>query len=275
MTPDALVCTDDSFSPDEAPPPVARQQSSFDIVVDEARAVPSDKVIDFHADDDLAFRNVSRTIKAIEPLQPLMEKVPGIAPNLTGRLYTLALALLFAGRRIALATGKAQAAQVDMLRLRELRMAFLHAFQSVAILGHAPMEPLTKILSGRGNLDAAQDCIDLVAYQREHADALSGKTPITAEHLDEAESLAHEVRDQLALVGNLLATPAQDVALASDDRKRIWTLLVEAHAQAVVVGTVGFGPKKVNELVPSLQSRQGLPKKPAARKQPPQQGAAS
>lgn len=143
-------------------------------------------------------------------------------------------------------------------------MLFLHSLQAAATIDLVPMAPLEKILSGRGNLDVAQDGIDLVAFYRAHAKVLVGKTPIAAAHVEELETLSHDVRELLAVDGNLKAARPEDVALARSDRQRIWTLLVEAHAQLVILGTVGFGPQKAQELVPSLQSRQGLPKpKPA------------
>lgn len=258
--------TPDLLSPEEEQATVARQQSSFEAVIGEARAVPDAEVMPFRADADLAYRNTLRGVKNLEAHRGLLGVIPGVTRNLFDRLVTLVLALLFAGRRVALAGNSRQPSQEDMARLRKQRAMFMHSLKGAALADLVPMEPLEAIEKGRGHLDAAQDVIDYIAFARTHHKALANKTPLTPQLLEEAEALAHDVRELLAVSNSLAEAAKLDAREASDDRARIWTLLVRAHSQAMVVGTVGFGPEQVNEQVPSLQSRQGLPKNPAAAK---------
>jgi len=253
--------------PEDEQPTVARQQASFEACIGEARALPASEVLPFRADDALAYRNAVLGAKALEQHRTLLSVIPGVAKNVIEQIMMFALALLFAGRRVALA-GKStiQPTQEDMTRLRKQRMLLMHSLNAAALADLVPMEPLEKIEKGRGYLDAAQDVIDYVAFARKHHEALENKTPLTPAMLEEAETLAHDVRELLAVSGSIAEAAKLDVKAASDDRARIWTLLNRAHAQGLVLGTVGYGPAQVKEHVPSLQSRQGLPKKPAAAK---------
>lgn len=239
---------------------VAEQQAAFDVVIGEARAMPKNEVGAFRLDDDLAFRNVTVGVKALKPHEALAGTVKGVPAGLPARVKMLALALLFACRRVALATGKTPST-VDLAQLRKLRQLMLTSLEAASLADLIDEAVVAKIVAGRGNVDIAQDCIDMAVIFRDNDGALMKSTPVTAAKVDQASRLGHEAREVFAAIGHAGAVPDEEVAKMVDDRNRIGALLQAAHKQLLLMGAVAFGVDEVKAQVPSLQSRKGLPKK--------------
>jgi hypothetical protein len=221
-----------------------------------------------NGDPMLAKTNVKRGVDA----------VLARAPELVGRFTTqeidqirklpeLALALTFAVARIdAIETNSDGSLGQKMARARFLRRVLLKSAEACAESGDLPSKEVEAILAGRGQIDTAQDCVQLAALYRKHKAALAGKTPATAAMLAEAATLGSELVELLQTsTTRKRAKSNASLDEALDHRDRLWTLLEDSYEEVWKMGAILWG-RRVNEHVPPLLSRVA---KPATKPTPP------
>ena len=144
-------------------------------------------------------------------------------------------------------------------RARRLRYVMLHQAQAAAGLGLIPEGPVERIRRGRGFIDAVEDLVALATLFEQHRAVLGGNSVVSDQLIVEAEqlglSLLEELRPKAAKPSP--AKKAEELARATDDRNRIATLLVNAHAELQrVAAYLGLE-------APALQARRRVKKKPA------------
>lgn len=245
------------------------QRAAYDKYLSIAMALPEAEVSPARFDVNLAFDNIQIGIRSLEAKRDLFLAMPGVEADTFEKLRGYSLGLLFASRRVAQTADEKIAAEVSLEEMRRLRAMMLDGYRNAARAGLVPQAPLYAIVKGRGNEDAASDCIDLSALYRTHASALENKTPVTEDDLAEAERIAQRVRDLIALEGGVFGSTSGDVKRAIDIRDRFKVLLVRAYDVALGAAPFLFG-KTWKDHVPTLQSRRALAhrRKKAVAKEP-------
>ena len=219
----------------------------------EAQAIPADRAEVCRANVQIARVNVARGVESITPhLEIVRRKLPECPIREVLELPALALGLtVAAGRVITQASeGEIDARFAAFRPMRELTLQFL---EICAELKMVPKAPVAKIRAGRGSLDGAQDGIAIAGMFRDQRAVLEGKHPFSAEYLDAMAEHANWLVRQIKPVG-AAARPAEYSAEALV-RDQFWTMVNARHEQLREAGVVIFGLKRLDELVPPLQSR--------------------
>ena len=246
----------DSDIADERLPAVETQAQAFEQVAPLAREIPQDEVEYLPVSARIAFVNARDGYEIIAPHLATIRTLCNVDVDAIERVPKIASGLLFAERRLTITVpAKKSDLVARMTRGRWFRAGFLHQAKAAAIFGLLPEEPVDRIASGRGDVDAVEDIIALVALFRQHEPALKNRMVVTPEMLDEAERLAAGLQEELRPKGALSKAKSIDaeIAAATLDRNRLWTLLKRSYAELQrVAAFLGIGP------VPSLYSRQAL-----------------
>lgn len=247
--------------PPESAAEVLGNEAAYLAFLPGAKKLPAEQVRHLNGDPMLAKTNVQRGVDA----------VLARAPELVGRFTTqeidqarklpeLALALTFAVARIdAIETSSDGSLGQKMARARFLRRVLLKSAEACADSGDIPSTEVSAILAGRGQIDTAQDCVQLAALYRKHKAALAGKTPATAAMLAEAATLGSEL---VALLQTSTTRKRAKVNASLDEaldhRDRLWTLLDDGYEGVWKMGAILWG-RRVDEHVPPLLSRMATP----------------
>lgn len=233
------------------------QRAAYDKYFSLAMAIPEGEVKPARFDVSLAFDNVQIGLRSLEEKRDVFYAMPGIEPNLLEDIRGYSLALLLAARRALQTADVRIEAEVSLKEMRRLRKLLIEGYRNASLAGLVPEAPLQIIVRGRGNEDAAADCVDLVALYRTHARALEGKIPVTEKDLREAERIAERVRELIALEGGVFGASSGDVKNAVNLRDRFGILLVRAHDVALNAAPFLFG-KEWKDYVPTRQSRRAF-----------------
>jgi hypothetical protein len=139
--------------------------------------------------------------------------------------------------------------------LRPLRLLLLVTADSLAEAGLLSRAEVAAIRKGRGDIDAAKDCVALAALFRKNAAKLRGKHAVSAAQLKQADELGAALLKTLKPARARRAKTAATVEAV--DRDRLWTLVERRHEQLWRAGAYLFGRAAVDEKVPSLQAVRG------------------
>lgn len=171
-------------------------------------------------DANRAWRNATRGTKAaLAHKAELSEKLPTTNWQLLESAPSLALAMVAAS---ALAQrGSAGSSDVGRLyrEVTTLRRLLLDSLKGPVDKGLVPAADVGKIRQGSGTVDAAQDCLALVALFRKYDGALAGKTAVEPADLEAAQ-----VRST-ALIAAIHNPQAGDAATYGKDRDLLWAAL--------------------------------------------------
>jgi hypothetical protein len=140
---------------------------------------------------------------------------------------------------------------------RSLRRKLLKSAEACAEYGIILAGVVENIKKGKGSRDVANDCVALASLFRENKAALSGKTPVPSEDIEQSALVGSKLQGLITPTG---ATGSQSLSDAElelyDVRDRFWTLLLQHRDLAWRLGALVVGEQKVNELVPPLLSRE-------------------
>ena len=241
---------------------VSGSQADYDAFLSVAMKVAATEIVLMRADPQLALHNLQIGIGNVLAEHPRLATLPETDVEQLASSVRIALAVIFAATQVAPAMGGAGLAQ-RLARATALRALLLKTADALALAGLVPKAEVDTIRKGRGRLDAARDLVALAALFSKHGAALRGKHAVTAAQRTEAAGLGTELLTILK-PGRAKRTRAKP-AVGTDERDRLWTLLVKRHDQLWRAGAYLFGRELVDAKVPSLQaSRGGRRKKVAA-----------
>lgn len=147
--------------------------------------------------------------------------------------------------------------EADIKALYPLRKMLLSAANSLVDAGFLPAKDVAAIHAGKGRLDAADDAIALAALFTKNKKKVAGKTPITDEHIAEAEAVGLRLK---AVIKPTKARSKREKDEAQADaaglRDRLYTMVLNAHEVTWKLGAMVWG-KDVDKHVPPLGSRIG------------------
>lgn len=234
----------------------ASAETTYQQLLPLALELNEDELVPFRSNTNIIYHNVKKGFEAVWFHQHDLKQflTPSEIKHIS-ELPKLALALTFASSQ-AVHAMETPATDVSskLLKARKCRLILLKFADSYAQIGLLPESDVTSIKKGKGQLDLAQDCIDLAALFRRHANKLKGKSPIDTQFLLETSSIGTELITLLKPVGASSSSSKPKAKQASNVRDRFWTLLLQRHEILWKAGAILFG-KKVNEHVPPLQSR--------------------
>jgi len=242
--------------PDDLPPEDVFTRAFWDLKP-LADSLPPERVQIARVESELAYVNAKNGFAIIEPYLPTARGMPRLDFEALMRVPNAALALLGATHRLNLLVVAKKELPEKLFQGRRLRKVLLSLADAGVALEAIPEEPVAHIRKGSSSLDAARDLIELSILLRDHEPALRDKLTIAPSLLSEAAELGTWLRDAMQPSNappRPKSTPAE-IKQASDDRHRMWTLLVEGYTELQrVANYLGLD-------VPSLQSRRGLRKK--------------
>lgn len=233
-----------------------RSRRLFERFLPTAKAIPAEKIILCRADVALAHRNVAMGVGSVLALEDVVRReLPFVDIAHIRSLPELSIGVVYAATQVDRFLPSKELTSL-LSRARDLRSLLLMAAEALAQAKLFDAHVVAKIRAGRGDIDAAKDCIELAALFTKHADALRGKTHISRAQVKEAAAVG---ADLIALLKpSKLKLPKQvqqEVAEARDHRDRLWTLLDERHDTLRRVGAYLFGLRSLDSKVPTLQMR--------------------
>jgi hypothetical protein len=242
---------------------------SYQTFLSEAKALPAEEIVPLKADPILAYNNVKKAVKGLfidANLKKLSQK--GVLDERIKRMQqapAIAQAVIFAyleTERVALREPAETSTKIT--RASNLRKAHLLLAESLVLFGLLKESEVSQIAEGSGSgIDLANDCTMLSALFTRNAGALQKKVPTTPELLTEMSLLGSELLSVLRPKGATPTRPEPSEALhqAQEIRDRLWTLLDQVYDFMVSAAVELVGRRKVDQLVPPLQSRAATQKK--------------
>ena len=208
-------------------------QQAYRAHLPEAMALPVAQVRPLRGDANLAVRNVTLGLAAIDVIvERLRKELPALDWSGIGQVRSLSLAVLLAARRVNRSSQANPRVQELLQRAARIRRRLLTVAGGLVETGLLPAADVDHIRAGYGLLDRATDCVQLAELFRAHAAALAGKSSITDADLDEASAVGSELA-QLLKPGRKQQDGQPSPALAQqiDERDRLFTLLAAAHQE--------------------------------------------
>lgn len=244
-------------------------QAGYDAFMPAARRLGAAEVVPMRADPQLALHNVQIGVASVLAEGTRVSKLHETDVNALASLPRIALAVVYASTQIVPVGGQVGLAQW-VARAAVLRALLLKTADALVLADLFPKAEVDKIRAGHGKLDAARDLVALVSLFAKRGAKVRGKHPVTAAQLKEASELGTGLL-KILKPGRARRTP-NEPAVGTDERDRLWTLLVQGHDRLWRAGAYLFGRNAVDTMVPSLlANRAGRPKKAPA---PPQTPAA-
>ena len=227
-----------------------------------AQALPADQVEPCKDDPALCYQNVSLGVKAVLAHADVVKTLPTpLQQKELGELLELAQALGFAAAQV----NRRSTGEVATLKKQAvpLRRTLLAAAESLVQSGELSARDLEAIQRGRGDIDAAQDCIALSALFTKN-EAARKKTPVTPEQVTAAGQVGTQLLSLLRPAGSRKRSLGEEQALpAVQIRDRLWSLLRQKHRELRRIG-MWLWLDEVDAHVPALRSRRAAPRKKPA-----------
>jgi hypothetical protein len=208
---------------------IDRSQRAYDAFLPAALAIPAAAVRPFRYDGSLAYHNVARGLAAVLPHEAtLRAELPRTDVAALRALPDLALAVVFAADQVDRGGAHSDGSTARLLKTAfASRSLLLDVATALAAKALIPRRAVEKIREGRGNIDAATDCVALNALFIRHAAAIKGRHPLARSDVVEAGDVGNALLKILQPKRARTRATSADVARAADHRDRLWTLLVQ------------------------------------------------
>jgi hypothetical protein len=218
-------------------------------------------VATYNQDPNLAFRNCVTGLAALTEHDDVLKTLP--APfdrSALDALPSIALATVYAAAVVDRASPGIITAQLQ--KARSLRDLMLHVAEGLVKSGDLPAAEVRRIQRGGGQIDTAQDCVDLAKLFTDNAADLAGKSAVTKKHIKDARTVGNQLLQALRPKG----TPRQPLAetnagVAAKDV--LGAYLVQQYKEQMRRAALWIWGDEAEEHVPALHSRERPPKKKA------------
>lgn len=237
-------------------------ESSFNTHRQTALQYPAEKLPRSRGDAIRARHNLYVGLRAIEPFRAELEKMWN--PRRVAQLFAdadVADGLVFASHRVQRIDAAEKTLRDDTSRAYVVRDLMLTALECAAKFDIIPTTAVLALRAGSGAMDASLDLIGAVAVFREHASALDGKTPVTPELLEKAQSLGNSLQARITPKGQkpVGTKEADEKDAAVDLELRFYALVADKHHEARAAGREIWG-RAMSAHVPALQAVAVKPK---------------
>ncbi|WP_257447019.1 hypothetical protein [Archangium lipolyticum] len=231
-------------------------QAAYDAFLADAKAIEPGFIEECCADIALTYQSV---MQGVENVLGSGTVVVGRLPNVNvvelSMLPRLVQGLAFAALQV---DRELEAASFGKLfeRAQHLRRKLRKAADALAEARLLPDADVDEVWL-RGQYDALDDCLALVALLRRNETRIAGRSPVAAPDLVEAEHLVGKLRVMLGQQGVESDRAASSLVKVVEIRDRFWTLLNQRYDVLWRCGAWLYG-RAVDERVPPLPVRQAL-----------------
>jgi hypothetical protein len=217
-----------------------------------------EEVQSFRGDPRLVLVNVKRGVEAVcgaeEQVRAAREHLPKLPVNGVLELPDLARALLFAARQVPSRTASPKEIEKALEETSGPREDLLKQAELFVRRGLLDKQRVKDIRKGSGKFDMAEDGMALAALFAEHAEALKGRHPFTAEEIEQLRRTSEWLIDNLNPAGARAESKKRGRSPAEDARDRLWTLVVRRHEHLRKIAYYFHGDEW-EEVAPRLLSR--------------------
>jgi hypothetical protein len=244
---------------DDGAPRLPEFKQQYDHYRPLALRVPAAQVIRFHGNRAIILNNVNLGVTAIrESIDRIKTELPQVKTDELLELPDLTRALYFSITQVGTPRSTREIARRS-LRMSPVREDALRTAGAMARRGMLPADRVDAIGKQIGRIAAAADAVALASLYIEYWDAIAGKHPYSRHEIEQLGQDGEWLSEALKAKGSRKGRPP--VFTARIIRDRLFTLLVQRHAELRRVGAFLFGAD-VDALVPKLTSRQ-LPGRPS------------
>jgi hypothetical protein len=235
---------------------IISSQAAYEAFLADAKAIEPGFIEECCADIALTYQSVMR---GVENVLGSGTVVVGRLPNVNvvelSMLPRLAQGLAFAALQV---DRELEAASFGKLfeRAQHLRRKLRKAADALAEARLLPDADVDEVWL-RGQYDALDDCLALVALLRRNETRIAGRSPVAASDLAEAEQIVGKLRVMLGQQGIESDRAAPSLVKVVEIRDRFWTLLNQRYDVLWRCGAWLYG-RAVDERVPPLPVRQAL-----------------
>jgi hypothetical protein len=212
----------------------------------------------FRGDPRLVLVNVKRGVAAVcgteEQLRAVREHLPKIPVNGILELPDLARSLLFAVRQVPSRTASPKEIEKALEEISGPREDMLKQAEVFVRRGLLDKQRVKDIRKGSGKFDMAEDGMALAVLYADHAEALKGRHPFTAEEIEKLRRTSEWLIDNLNPAGARVDPKKKAKTPLEDARDRLWTLVVRRHEHLRKIAYY-FHVDLWEEAVPRLLSR--------------------
>lgn len=232
-------------------------QAAFEATAKARAALAPEDVLTINVDPQSA---VATVLGALPNLQKLRAAIAAEFATFDiaefDALETYAQALAEAQSTYSVAAEPTDALPALAARAAELRDTLLADTQALVRRGHIDSKRLAELKGGNGYLNAGSDLGALVKILREHWSTIESNTGVKVSELDEGRDLFERIT--IANAGR--TQPSRTAASADDDRRRAFTLVVNAYKKARRAAAYLRGADETDKLLPSLWTGRGRAK---------------
>lgn len=231
-------------------------QAAYDAFLAAAKLLDPGVIEECCADVVLAYHNVSRGVEnVLGSGAVVVGKLPDVNVVELSLLPRLAQGLVFAAlqvhRELRGTPFGASFERAQVLR-RKLRKA-ADALAEAGLLADTDIDEVRLQV----RQDVLEDCMALAALFRRNEGRITGRSPISAADLREAEQVADKLRAMLGQQGDASDGGAPSLVKVIEMRDRFWTLLFQRYDVLWRCGAWLYG-RAVDERVPPLPIRQSV-----------------
>ncbi len=209
--------------------PNGRFAEAFAATAAARAALSADEILIVNLDVQAA---VATVLGALPNLTMLRESITSELPKFDlaqfDAIQTYAHALAEAHNAYTVAAEPTDTLPALAARATELRDVLLADTQALVRRGHIHAKRLAELKGGNGYLNAGSDVGALVKILREHWSTIESNTGIKASELDEGRDLF----ERITIAHGGRTQPSRTAVAADDDRRRAFTLLVNAYQRA-------------------------------------------
>ncbi len=235
-------------------------QTAYESYFAAAAAIEPSLIEECCADIVLAYSNVTRGVESVVGSGAVVVgKLPNVDVVELSMLPRLVQGLAFAALQVQ---RELRSAPFGMLfeRAQQVRRKLRKAAEALAEANLLPDTDIDEVrLSGQQAV--LEDCLDLAALFRRNETRISGRSPVVASDVHEAEQLVAKLRVMLGQQADAGDGGAPSLLKVIEIRDRFWTLLSQRHDVLWRCGVWLYG-RAVDERVPPLPARQSVVRKP-------------
>jgi hypothetical protein len=235
-------------------------QMAYDAFLTAAKALEPGAIEECCADVVLAYLNVTRGVESVlGGGAVVVSKLPNVNIEELSMLPRLAQGLAFAALQVQ---RELRAASFGALfeKAQNLRRKLRKAADALAEAGLLPAADVDEVRL-QANREVLEDCAALAALFRRNEAKITGRSPVVASDIREAELLTEKLRVILGQQREAAEGGAPTLLRVIEMRDRFWTLLSQRHDMLWRCGAWLFG-RAVDERVPPLPVRQAAVRKP-------------
>ncbi len=236
----------------DGPPDIIGTHDDVALNTNAAGLIPLADIRSCRADVRLACHNVIIGRDAVTAAREAIEAT-GFRVDWArlAKLDSLSRALAHCARLADASNGEPSAVVTLLREARPLRRVLLLSARTHAAQNRCPVGEVERVMRGTGDLDAAQDLVDLAFLHTQHG--LAGET-VTAAQVTRAKVVGTALIPMIRTAGARRPPRTNAQRDAINLRDRLWTVMFQTHAHLDQAGGALWG-RALKDHVPALQAR--------------------